>query len=146
MGKSNTFSQNVLDLIFLNADITLVGDAAGIQASATEGNLYAALHTGDPGAAGDQTTNEAAYTSYARVAIPRNSSYWSRTAQTMSNLQAVTFPQATGGSETETYASVGTSISGTGKILWSGALSPTIAVSTGITPEIPIGDIDVTES
>ncbi len=30
-------------------------------------NLYVSLHTGDPGEAGDQTTSEAAYTSYARV-------------------------------------------------------------------------------
>jgi len=71
MSKSNTFENQYLQLIFNNVDIPNIGDAGGIQNSAVAGNLYLALHTADPGEAGDQTTNECAYTSYDRVAVAR---------------------------------------------------------------------------
>jgi archaellum component FlaG (FlaF/FlaG flagellin family) len=71
MSKSNTFETDLLGLIFNNTDITLIGDAAGLQNSATAGSLYVSLHTADPGEAGDQITNETAYTNYARVAVAR---------------------------------------------------------------------------
>ena len=48
----------------------------------------------------------------------------------------VSFPACTGGTETATYAGVGTASSGTGKLLYSGALSPTISISTGVTPKL----------
>lgn len=40
---------------------------------------YVSLHTGDPGEAGDQTTNEATYAGYARVAVARDSGGWTVT-------------------------------------------------------------------
>ena len=65
MSKSNTFENDLLLLVFNNTDITLIGDAAGLQNSAAAGSLYVSLHTADPDEAGDQTTNETAYTDYA---------------------------------------------------------------------------------
>ena len=55
--------------MFNNTDFANIGDAGGLQNSATAGSLYVSLHTADPGEAGSQTTNEANYTSYARVAV-----------------------------------------------------------------------------
>ena len=52
MSKSNTFENDLLQLLFNNVDIADIGDAAGIQNSATAGSLYLALHTADPGEAG----------------------------------------------------------------------------------------------
>jgi len=59
-----------------NAAIAGVGDAGGLQPSASAGNLYVSLHTASPDAADIQTTSEADYTSYARVAVVRSASGW----------------------------------------------------------------------
>ena len=72
MSKSNTFENDLLKLIFNNVDIADIGDAGGLQNSAAAGSLYVALHTADPGEAGNATTNETAYTNYARVAVGRS--------------------------------------------------------------------------
>jgi len=70
MGATNSFESEVLRHIFLNEDIADIGDAGGLLQSIADGNLYVALLTVDPGEAG-AITNEAAYTSYARIAVPR---------------------------------------------------------------------------
>ena len=68
MSMSNASETALLNLLFNNTDWANVGDAAGLQNSATAGSFYVALHTADPGDAGNQTTSEASYTGYARVA------------------------------------------------------------------------------
>ena len=73
MSLTNTAEANLLNLIFLNLDWANIGDASGLQNSATAGSFYVSLHTSDPGEAGDQSTNEIAYTGYARVAVARTS-------------------------------------------------------------------------
>jgi len=145
MSKSNAWENGLMLLLFNNTAFAGVGDASGLQPSAAAGSLYVSLHTGDPGEAGDQTTNEAAYTSYARVAVARSGAGWTVTANAIENAAAVTFPAATGGSETETYFGVGTATSGAGVLLYSGALTASLAVSSGITPEFAAGDLDITE-
>jgi hypothetical protein len=42
MSKSNTFENDLLQLIFNNVDIADIGDAGGLQNSATAGSLYIA--------------------------------------------------------------------------------------------------------
>lgn len=145
MAKSDTFEQEMLDHIFLNADIALIGDAAGLQNSATAGSLYVSLHTADPGEAGNQQTNEATYGAYARVAVARSGSGWSRTGSTMSNVAQILFPEATSGSNTITHFGIGTDASGTGKLLYHGALTASLAVSTGIQPKFEAGELDISE-
>lgn len=144
MSMSNAAEQALLDLLFLNVDWANVGDAAGLQNSATAGSFYVALHTADPGEAGNQTTSEAAYTSYARVAVARTSGGWTRVGSTISNTALVQFPQCTGSSSTITHFSVGTDSSGTGQIIVSGALSSSLAVSTGIQPQFAAGELSTT--
>ena len=145
MSKSNTWETGLLNLLFNNDDFTLVGDAGGLRGSVADGSLYISLHTSDPGEAGDQTSNEASYTSYARVAVARTSGGWTISGNGVENAAAVTFPECTGGSNTITHFGVGTGSSGAGKLLYSGALSASLAVSSGITPEFAAGAIDVTE-
>lgn len=144
MSLSNAAEQALLDHIFLNLDWANIGDAAGLQNSATAGSLYVALHTADPGETGDQTTNEIAYTSYARVAVPRSGAGWSRTGSTVSNFALVQFPQCTGGSGTATYFSIGTDSSGTGQIILSGALNSPLSISSGIQPQFAAGALTAT--
>lgn len=99
-------------------------------------NLYVSLHTASPGATGNQTTNEAAYTGYARVAVTRTTGGWTVTANSVSPAATIVFPAATGGTETETYFGVGTASTSTGHLLYFGAISPTIGVANGVTPQL----------
>jgi hypothetical protein len=148
MSKSDSLESDFLKLLFQNVAVALVGDANGLQPSATAGSLYVGLHTSDPGEAGTQTTNEANYTGYARVAVARSSGGWtvSGTAPTqVVNAAQINFPQCTSGSSTVTHFSVGTASSGTGKLLYSGALAASLAITPAITPEIAAGAAVCTE-
>lgn len=140
MSKSNTLETAVLDLLF---NASAFADMAENDSSSPATNLAVALHTADPGEAGDQTTSEAAYTSYARVNVARTSGGWTVSGNQVSNTAAVDFPEATGGSETITHFSIG--IPGGDVMLYSGALSSSLAVSSGITPSFAIGQIVITE-
>ena len=144
MSMSNAAEQALLDLLFLNTDWANIGDAGGLQNSASAGSFHIALCTADPGKAGDQTTNEVSYTGYARVAVARSGSGWSRSGSTMSNVATITFGECTSGSATATHFSVGTAGSGTGQIIVSGSLSASRAISSGITPLFNAGELDVT--
>lgn len=144
MSKSNTHENDYLKLIFNNVTMTLVGDAAGILKSAADGNLYFSLHTADPGEAGDQTTSEVAYTSYARVAVVRTASGFTVSTNTVALVANVSFPAGTGGSGTATNWGLGTSSSGAGKLLYKGAISPSIVCGSGVTPQLTAGTV-VTE-
>jgi len=136
VSKTNAFENALLLLIFNNTDIALIGDAAGLQNSATAGSLYVSLHTADPGEAGDQTTSEITYTSYARVAVARSGAGWVVTGNSVSPAAAINFPLGTGGSGTATHFGVGASSSGAGLLLYKGAISPTIVTGNGVTPSL----------
>ena len=145
-GKGNYNSIGFLELIFQAVISTAYATLALNATSGPATNLYVSLHTANPGASGNQTTSEAAYTSYARVAVVRTTSGWAISGEIISNVGVITFPTATGGSETETYVGVGLSSSGTGQLLWFGSLTTPLAVSNGITPAFAIGQLAVTES
>ena len=145
MSKSNTFENDILQLLFNNVDIADIGDAGGIQNSATAGSLYVALHTADPGEAGDATTNETAYTNYARVAVARSGAGWTVSGNSATNFALTQFPECTGGSETITHVGIGTDASGAGVLLYSGALSASRSVSSGIQPQFAASALTVTE-
>lgn len=145
MSKGNTFENDLLLLIFNNTDAALIGDATGLRGSSTAGSLYVSLHTGDPGEAGDQTTNECAYGSYARVAAARSGVGWTVTGNAVTNAALIQFPQCSSGSETATHFAIGTASTGTGKILYKGALSASLAISSGIQPQFGAGTLDGSE-
>ena len=105
-------------------------------ASAPLTNIDVALHTADPGEAGNMSTNETTYTSYARVSVARTSGGWTVTNNSVSPVANIDFPAGTGGSGTVTHFSVGKTGGGTAQILWSGTVTPNIAVGNGITPRL----------
>jgi hypothetical protein len=146
MSKSNAAETAFLTLVFNNTDWANIGDAGGLQNSAAAGSLYVALHTADPGDAGTAATSECAYGSYARQAVARSGAGWTVSGDTVSNAALIQFPQCSSGSETITYVSITTAVSGTSDILWSGALSASLAVSSGIQPQFAIGALTVTEA
>src|SRR5574343_1445191 len=145
MSKSNSLENGLLELIFKNTNFANVGDATGIRGSSTAGSLYVSLHTADPGEAGDQTTSETAYTNYSRVAVARTTGGWTVTGNTVSNAALVQFAQCGVTGATLTHFGVGTDASGAGKLLYSGALTASLAVSSGIQPQFAAGDLDITE-
>jgi hypothetical protein len=144
MSLSNAAETDILKLLFTNTTWANVGDATGLVGSGTAGSLYISLHTADPGEAGDQTTSEATYTSYARVAVARSAGGWTVSGNSATNAATITFPACTGGSNTVTYFAVGRASSGTGEILVSGALTASLAVSNGITPSFSASQLTVT--
>ncbi len=147
MSASNALETAALLLYFNNTDHANVGDAAGLQNSATAGSLYVSLHTADPGEAGNQSTSETTYTGYARVAVARSGAGWtvSGTAPAQAaNAAAVTFGLDTVGSATITHFGIGSGSSGATELLWSGALAASLAVSPGVTPSFAIGTLVVT--
>ncbi len=141
MSLGNTF-ENDLALLIFNA--TAIANLADNAASSPFTVLYVSLHTADPGEAGSQTTSETSYTGYARVSVARTSGGWTVSGAAASNAAAVTFGACTSGTPTITHAAVGTASSGTGKLLASGALTASLAVSPGITPSFAIGQISLT--
>lgn len=143
MSATDAFETALLNLIFTNTNAANVGDATGLRGSTTAGNFYISLHTADPGETGTQTTSEATYTSYARVAVVRSGSGWTVSGNNASNTAAITFPACTGGSNTITHFGIGSAASSTGNLFLKGALTSSLAVSSGITPVFAIGDLDV---
>src|SRR5574340_319235 len=117
VAKGDTYANDFLKLIFQATAIANIADNASVSPLT---NLYVAAHTADPGGAGNQTTSEATYTSYARVAVARTSGGWTVTADSVSPAATISWPAATGGTNTLSYWSVGTASSGTGKVLYRG--------------------------
>lgn len=134
-GKGDTFENDLLKLIF---NATAIANIADNAASGPLTDLQYGLHTGDPTDSGDETSSEAAYTSYAREAVSRatGSGGHTVTGNSVSPYDNIDFTTATGGSESETYFHVGTAASGSGKILYYGGVSPSISVSSGVTPRL----------
>ena len=146
MGKSDTWENGLLLLLLENEAFTGVGDAGGLLPSAAPGSLYISVHTADPGEAGTEATNEATYTGYARKDVARTAGAWTTAAGASENTAAITFDPCTAGSNTITFFGIGTASSGAGKLLYSGALTASLAVSAGITPEFAAGNLDLSES
>lgn len=134
MSKGNTTENDIVKFIFQNVAMPSYGS-----------NLYLSLHTADPGETGDQTTNEASYTSYARIAVARDATGWVVSGNQSSNDDLLQFPQCTGGSNTITHVAIGTASSGAGQILYSGALNASISVSNLIQPQFSAAALQVTE-
>jgi hypothetical protein len=131
MSKGDIFENDLMKLIF---NATAIANIADNAATSPLTNLFVSLHTADPGEAGNQTTSEATYTSYARVAVARTSGGWTVTNNSVSPASNISFPAGTGGSGTVTYFAIGTATSGTGKILYKGTVTPNIVTGNGITP------------
>jgi hypothetical protein len=143
MSATNALENGLLSLLFENANYANVGDATGLRGSTTAGVFWISLHTANPNETGTQTTSEAAYTSYARVSVARSTAGWTVASGVVDNDGAINFPQATGGSETETHFGIGSDTSGTGNLFIWGALTSGLAVSSGITPSFAAGALDV---
>jgi hypothetical protein len=143
MAKSAAFENQLLALIFNATAITNLAQN-GVSPLTV---LYVALHTADPsttagsGTLGTQNASEIAYTSYARVSVNRTTGAggFTVTTNSVSPASTISFPLGTGGSGTASFWSVGAASSGATEIYYSGAVSPTIATGSGVTPILTTG-------
>jgi hypothetical protein len=112
---------------------------------ATSGNFYVALFTVTPSDTGGGT--ETVYTNYARVAILRNASAWtiSGTSPTQAvNTAQLSFP-ACGATGATVVAWALMSASSGGTMYYWGALSASLVISNGITPQIAASAMSISE-
>jgi hypothetical protein len=144
MPKSTATCNSILALIF---NATAWADIAENDTSSPSTNLYVSLHTATPGVGGAQTTNETAYTNYARVAVVRTTSGWTvPSGGATANAALIQFAQCGVTGATVTHVAIGTAASGTGTVLYAGALNSSLAVANLIQPQFAIGDLDITET
>jgi len=112
-------------------------------ASTTYTQLWASLHTGDPGDGGTQGVSEVGYTGYTRIAIARSTTGWacSTSVGSANPVANIDFPQnASTSTGTITYAAIGlTSNSTAGQIVASGQVSPSINYSQSVQPRLTTG-------
>ena len=146
MPKGLAYDNALLALVFNNTAIPNIGSAGGLQPSSSAGSLYLALHTADPSGSGnDQTTNEVAYTGYARVGVARSGAGFTVSTNYVALSALTSFPACTGGSATATYFSVGVASSDASMMLYSGSLTPSLSISAGVTPQLSTGTM-ITET
>lgn len=144
MPKSTSACNSILALIF---NATAWADIAENDSSAPATNLYLSLHTATPGVGGAQTTNEASYTGYARLAVARTTGGWDAPAAAATvNAALAQFAECTAGSDTITHVAIGTASSGAGLVLYAGALAASRSVSAGIQPQFADSALTVTEA
>ena len=133
MSISNTSENAILALIF---NATAWANYADDAASSPQTNVHVGLNTADPGDAGDMSTNESAYTSYARVNVARSSGGWTVSSGSVSPVANIDFPAGTGGSGTVTHFCTGKTGGGAAAILFSGTVTPNIVTGNGVTPRL----------
>lgn len=129
MSFTNSFEEDLLEYLFEGTAIPSYG-----------ANVYIALFTSDPGEAGGGT--EATFGSYARQAVAVGAG-WTVSGNQAENASAVTFPEATSGSETITHFGI-MKLSSGGEMIGYGALDASRLVSSGTTLEFGAGAITVT--
>jgi len=144
MPFSTTFSNALLLHLLNNTAIAGLGDASGPLASAVAGSVYVALHTASPAVGGTQSTNEVAYTGYARVAVARSGAGWTVTTNTFTNAAQIQFPICTAGTATATHFSIGYASTGGNTVVEFGTLNTALAISVNITPQFAASQLTAT--
>ena len=132
MSKGDTFENDLLKLIF---NAVAIADLAEDDTTSPATTLTVALHTGDPGEGGDQTTNETAYTNYVRKTVARTAGGWTVSGNSVSPAANIDFAEcgATPGAAI-THFSVGTGAAD--KLLYSGTVTPNITMAEGVIPRL----------
>ena len=145
-GFTDLAEDDFLDLFFTNVDFPNVGDAAGLQNSATEGSLHTSLHVLDAltDASTLQTDNEVVYTGYARQAHARNVSDWTVASGLVDNDLLIQYGEMTaGGPDTITDVGIGFLLSGAGVLQIWGQVTSDLIVNNGINPQFAAGALDI---
>lgn len=133
MSISDTSETAILALIY---NATAWANYADNAASTPQTNIAVSLHTADPGDAGDMSTSEIAYTSYARASVARTSGGWTVSSGSVTPVANIDFAAGTGGSGTATHFGCGKTGGGAAALLVSGTVTPNIVTGNGVTPRL----------
>src|SRR5262245_22036867 len=104
MGMPTVTGTSVLALI---CNATAWANYADKAAASPQTAISVALHTADPGAGGNMTTNEIGYGSYARANVVRSGVGWTVASASASPAANIDFPVSTGGGGVAAYFSTG---------------------------------------
>jgi hypothetical protein len=140
--KTNTHESDLLLAVFNKIYPTAFG---GTWTADTVGSLRLSLHTADPGPTGTQLTSECAYGSYARLLVAPLAANFPVTSGVAENLNALSFPNCSSGTETATHLAVGKDTTGAGKVWYRAELQASLAISAGVTPTIDIDGLKILE-
>lgn len=144
--KATTYSGQLLDAELNNAGIPGVSEPLK-----TGGQLFIALHSGDPGPNGTQETSEVKYVNYARVGVARDrfKRKWTIAGGKASNTETISFPMCQGGTVTAKFWSIGMEATGTGRLLRRGKIidpKDGFPISNNITPQAPPNTLTIEEN
>lgn len=130
-------------LLFNNTTLANIGDATGLVGSTTAGSTQLALHTvALTDASTLLTSNEVAYTGYARPTQARSGSGWTVSGDTASNAALITFGEMTAGGP-DTVVHLGLGFIATGDVLrLHQDLTADLVINNGVTPTFQIGALD----
>lgn len=134
MPKSRDFSNQVLGLIFRGEPIPGLARDAAVPLT----NLYVSLHSAPVSVGGDQSNNEiTGLSGLTRLAIARTSAGWApvSASQQMRNAALAQYGEITSGTATATDVAIGTSAGNPSTVLYTGALTASRALATGIQPQ-----------
>ncbi len=140
---TDAFETNLGLLVFQNADLANVGDAAGLQNSAAAGSAQLALATvAYIDADTLLTADEVAYTGYARPTQTRDGTGWTSSSDTISNGELEQFGEMTAGGP-DTVVHVGLGFLATGNQLdLHQDLASDLVINNGVNPQFAIGALD----
>lgn len=148
MGATAYLEVKLLQLLFKNLAFDNIGDAGGLLPSVSTGYFYIALFTSEnDDSQSIITADEATYTGYARIAVARNTGSWfdddAVVPTRIYNVQDITFPECTAGSDVVTHW--GLCYSDTGDtLLISGELTTPLNITAGVQPRIAAEDLVIT--
>lgn len=136
MTKSNTYENDLLSLLLTATAIANVASSTGTASPITD--IWASLHTADPGETGTQGSGEANYSGYTRIAVTRSTAGFTVSSGSASPVAAITFPEAASTTTmTLTHCAFGAASATTGgKIFYSGTISPNISIGSGVQPRL----------
>lgn len=139
----NGFENALALLLFNNTAIANIGDATGLVGSSTAGSTQLALATSALADTDSSlTTNEVAYTGYARPTQARSSAGWTISGDTASNAALIQFGEMTAGGP-DTVVHLGLGFIGTGDVLrLHQDLTADLVVNNGVNPQFAIGALD----
>lgn len=136
-GKTDAFSSDILNMVLNNLPISELAPST----IGSVGKLYLSLHTQDPTdtPATKQSQYEVNYTGYVRMGVIRSNGSWTVVGKTAALAADVLFGRCTNGIMVATHVGVGTDETGNGKLLYTGALAPTISIQPGVRPILEAG-------
>lgn len=130
-------------LLFNNTTIANIGDATGLVGSAGAGSTQLSLHTSAlTDASTLLTSNEVAYTGYARPTQARSGAGWTVASDTVSNAALIQFGEMSAGGP-DTVVHLGLGFIATGDVLrLHQDLAADLVINNGVNPQFAIGALD----